>query len=163
MEVYKDIGLKLTPEKPYPTIRGIEVILRETAGRKPTGKSTRAEEFTDLKFVKELDSSGFIDRLYKTQPVVANRFDTRLPGPPVIEEKTAPVKRQVSRTLTTIVLPQTHTVAAGDTLSQLALRFYGLSAKWPKIHQANADTLKNPHYLYIGQQLVIPAEDGSGT
>jgi len=163
MEVYKNIGLKLTPEKPYPTLRGIEVILREIAARSPKTKSARPEEFMDLTFVKELDSSGFIDRLYKAQPVITNRIDTRSSGDSaVVKDKTATVKRRVSTASVAPVLPQTYTVEAGDTLGQLALRFYGLSAKWPKIHQANADTLKNPHYLYIGQQLLIPPDSGSG-
>jgi NitT/TauT family transport system substrate-binding protein len=163
MEVYKNIGLKLTPEKPYPTVRGIEVILREIAARNPKAKSARPEEFIDLAFVKELDSSGFIDRLYKTQPVVASGIDPRSSvDSRVVKDNTAPVKRPVSTAPGAAVLPQTYTVAPGDTLSQLALRFYGLSVKWPQIHQANADTLKNPHYLYIGQQLLIPADGGSG-
>ena len=164
MEVYKNIGLKLTPEKPYPTLRGIEVILREIAARNPKTKSARPEEFMDLTFVKELDSSGFIDRLYKTQPVLASRIDTRSSGDSaVVKDNTATVKRRVSTAPVAPVLPQTYTVEAGDTLGQLALRFYGFSAKWPKIHHANADTLKNPHYLYIGQQLLIPPDGGSGT
>jgi NitT/TauT family transport system substrate-binding protein len=163
MEVYKDIGLKLTPEKPYPTLRGIEVILRELAARNPKTKSARPEEFVDLTFIKELDSSGFVDRLYKTQPIMANRIETRSSADSaVVKENAATVKRPVSTAPGAAVLPQTYTVAAGDTLSELALRFYGLSAKWPKIHQANANTLKNPHYLYIGQQLLIPPDGGSG-
>jgi NitT/TauT family transport system substrate-binding protein len=163
MEVYRDIGLKLTPEKPYPTLRGIEVILRELAARNPRSKSARPEDFIDLTYIKELDSSGFIDRLYKTQPVITSRIETPSPADTaVVKENTAPVKRRLSTTPSPVVLPQTYTVAAGDTLSQLALHFYGLAAKWPKIHQANANTLKNPHYLYIGQQLVIPPDDGAG-
>jgi nucleoid-associated protein YgaU len=80
-----------------------------------------------------------------------------------IKEKAAPAKRAVSSSaLEEIVLPQTYTVAAGDTLSHLAMRFYGLSTKWPQIQQANPDTLKNPHYLYIGQQLLIPSDAKSG-
>jgi nucleoid-associated protein YgaU len=59
-------------------------------------------------------------------------------------------------------LPQDYMVQAGDTLSHLALRFYGSRNKWGKIYQANAKTLKNPDYIYIGQQLMIPAEDGTG-
>jgi len=55
-------------------------------------------------------------------------------------------------------LPQQYTVNAGDTLSHLALRFYGSPHKWPKIYEANAKTLKNPHYIYIGQELLIPAD-----
>jgi LysM repeat protein len=49
-------------------------------------------------------------------------------------------------------------VNAGDTLSHLALRFYGSAHKWPKIYEANAKTLRNPDYIYIGQALLIPAD-----
>jgi hypothetical protein len=61
------------PEKPYPTLRGIEIMLRELATRDPKAKAARPEEFVNLAFIRELDSSGFIDRLYKAQPVVATR------------------------------------------------------------------------------------------
>jgi ABC-type nitrate/sulfonate/bicarbonate transport system substrate-binding protein/LysM repeat protein len=161
--VYEDIGLTLTPRKPYPTLRGIELMLRELAVRNPKHKAARPEEFVDLTFIKELDSSGFIDRLYKTQPVVASREETRSPVPSLVsKEKPAPVKQSASTVRGGSDLPQTYTVLAGDTLSHLAVRFYGSSSKWPQIHQANANTLKNPHYLYIGQQLLIPPDGGRG-
>lgn len=31
----------------------------------PKAKGAKAEEFVDLRFIKELDDSGFIDKLYK--------------------------------------------------------------------------------------------------
>jgi ABC-type nitrate/sulfonate/bicarbonate transport system substrate-binding protein len=162
-EVYNAIGLKLTPEKPYPTVRGIEVILREIAARNPKTKPARPEEMIDLTFVKELDSSGFIDGLYRAQPVVAGRSEPRpLSESVVVKEKPSPAKRVVSNPPDDVVLPQRYTVAAGDTLGHLALRFYGLSTKWPQIQQANADALTNPHYLYIGQELVIPPDVRTG-
>jgi ABC-type nitrate/sulfonate/bicarbonate transport system substrate-binding protein len=82
-EVYEDIGLTLTPQKPYPTMRGIEIMLRELAARDPKSKAARPEEFVDLTFIKELDSSGYIDRLYKTPAVVAKREVSRQPPVPV--------------------------------------------------------------------------------
>ena len=95
MEVYKNIGLKLTPEKPYPTLRGIEVILREIAARNPKTKSARPEEFMDLTFVKELDSSGFIDRLYKAQPLIASGEKARAtPTLITIKETAVPVNEK---------------------------------------------------------------------
>src|SRR5918999_6526660 len=80
-EVYEDIGLRLTAEKPYPTLRGIDIMLRELAARNPKTKAARPEEFVDLTFIKELDTSGYIDRLYKTQPVVATRPERPSPAP----------------------------------------------------------------------------------
>ena len=34
-EVYEDVGLNLTAEKPYPTLRGIGIMLRELAATNP--------------------------------------------------------------------------------------------------------------------------------
>jgi NitT/TauT family transport system substrate-binding protein len=182
-ETYQAIGLDLIPEKPYPTLRGIQVMLRELAGKEPKAGTAKPEQFVDMSFIKELDSSGAIDRLYKSMPVVASREDPR-PAPaakeredprpaPAAKEKVAPAKPAAQPDVLATAkksapaasaasdLPQEYTVQAGDTLSHLARRFYGSLNKWGKIYQANATTLKNPNYLYIGQQLVIPADDGA--
>jgi nucleoid-associated protein YgaU len=58
------------------------------------------------------------------------------------------------------VLPQEYAVKTGDSLSGLALRFYGSIDKWSRIYEANAKKLTNPNYIYIGQKLVIPEEGG---
>jgi NitT/TauT family transport system substrate-binding protein len=72
-ETYEGIGLALIPEKPYPTLRGIQVILRELSARNPKAQSARPEQFVNSSFLRELDSSGFIDRLYKSTPVAPPR------------------------------------------------------------------------------------------
>jgi NitT/TauT family transport system substrate-binding protein len=71
LETYEGVGLALIPEKPYPTRRGIEIMLRELSDQNPKAQSARPEQFINSTFIRELDSSGFIDRLYKTAPVVA--------------------------------------------------------------------------------------------
>ena len=62
-ESYQEFALKLTPRKPYPTIEGMALIL-DSQRTKNTPASVRAEDFVDMSFVKELDDSGYIDRLY---------------------------------------------------------------------------------------------------
>jgi hypothetical protein len=165
-EVYEDIGLRLTAEKPYPTLRGIGIMLREIAATNPKTPAARPEDFVDLTFIKELDSSGFIDRLYKTTPVVAKRDDRRPPsGPAVVKEKSVVTGEKTKPAIaaakpldsTPAEGPREHIVAAGDTLSHLARTYYGNSFKWDNIYQANKSTMKNPHYLYIGQKIVIPS------
>ena len=52
---------------------------------------------------------------------------------------------------------QIYHVVAGDTLTKIATRFYGDSAKWDVIFEANKDTLPSPGDLRVGQTLVIPA------
>jgi nucleoid-associated protein YgaU len=34
--------------------------------------------------------------------------------------------------------------------------------KWPKIYEANRQTLKNPDYVFVGQKLIIPVDDLAG-
>lgn len=54
------------------------------------------------------------------------------------------------------VAPRTYTVAAGDSLSKIAKKFYGDSNKWKRIFDANRDILKNPDLIKPGQVLKIP-------
>ena len=54
------------PAKQYPTVEGIKTIL-EPLKNDPKAKSVKPEDFVDMRFVKELDDSGYIDKLYKTK------------------------------------------------------------------------------------------------
>jgi NitT/TauT family transport system substrate-binding protein len=90
-EAYESIVLALIPEKPYPTLKGIDIILRELRVKDPNARSAQPEQFVDLTFIKELDSSGFIDRLYKAS-AVANAAPPRAeppPAPDVAKERVA--------------------------------------------------------------------------
>jgi NitT/TauT family transport system substrate-binding protein len=55
---------KLAP-KQYPTLEGIKNILDPLAENDPKAKAAKPEDFVDMRFIKELDESGFIDELYK--------------------------------------------------------------------------------------------------
>ncbi len=70
---------------------------------------------------------------------------------PVVEPKPAPT---VSKTTQS---HQIYTVAAGDTLTKIATKFYGDSERWGPIYEANRDSLSSPSALRVGQTLVIPA------
>jgi ABC-type nitrate/sulfonate/bicarbonate transport system substrate-binding protein/LysM repeat protein len=188
-ESYEAIGQALIPEKPYPTIKGIQIMLREMGIKDASARSARPEQFVDLSFMKELDSSGFIDRLYKSTAVAKVAPRPEAPPAPVaakaktppaeaktravaVEEKIKPVAKQVPTSpekappapaiaKATKVEAQEYTVKLGDTLSKLAQRFYKSISEWEKIYEANKDTVKNPHYIYVGQKLIIPPDDQS--
>jgi ABC-type nitrate/sulfonate/bicarbonate transport system substrate-binding protein len=49
---------------PYPTVGGIRFVLDEIGARDPRAKSAAPEAFMDLRFVKQLEESGFIRQLY---------------------------------------------------------------------------------------------------
>ena len=203
VEAYEAVGIALIPEKPYPTTKGIQIMLRELGAKDPAAQTASPEQFVDTTFLKELDSSGFIDQLYKSpavakasprpEPAVASVTPSSDPMPapapavkPVptvqatakadaVEEEAKPVARklaslperdraQATQEAAKVRKPvssevQHYTVRAGDTLSKLSERFYNSTYKWQKIYEANRDTVKNPNYIYIGQTLIIPADD----
>jgi NitT/TauT family transport system substrate-binding protein len=208
-ETYENIVRTLVPEKPYPTLKGIQVMLREIGAKDPAARAAKPEQFVDMTFVKELDASGFIDRLYKAQPLakpspskteparapaVASKAappparvepspvpppTTKAPpvtapqAPPAEEKSGVAAKTERSDSAPPVVRPAppqpvaataaggiSYVVEPGDYLSRIALKFYNSSYKWTKIYEANRDTLKNPNYIYIGQVLIIPPDDG---
>lgn len=56
---------KLTEKKPYPTLKGIEFQIEDVAKRIPKANGREPEDFVNLALLKELDQSGFIDKLYR--------------------------------------------------------------------------------------------------
>jgi len=178
-DTYESIIMTLVPEKPYPTMKGIQIILREFGAKDPVARSARPEQFVDLSVVKELDSSGFIDRVYK--PAAVAKAAPAVPATPsrdkppaqiveakskpaATEEKAKPVAKQIPPASEKAPVPaakasgQQYTVKPGDTLSKLAEQFYSANGKWEKIYEANREVLKNPNYIYVGMKLVIPAD-----
>ena len=51
---------------------------------------------------------------------------------------------------------ETYIVQPGETLSSIALKFYGKSSHWPLIFEANRDVLDSSNQLRPGLQLKIP-------
>jgi LysM repeat protein len=164
-EIYDEVGRALVPRKPYPTLKGIDVILQELRGTEPKAQTAQPEQFVDLTFVKELDTYGFIDHLYKTTPAGIAREERRpadvLPSAKEKSEQPSSVAKPiepVTATATQATVKQVdYTVKAGDTLSFLALDFYGNSSQWTRIYDANRQVIRNPHYIYRGQKITIPS------
>jgi NitT/TauT family transport system substrate-binding protein len=181
-ETYEATGMTLIPERPYPTLKGIQVMLREMGAKDPKAAAAKPEQFVDLTFVRELEKSGFIDRLYKSTPALASREE----GPvakPAGEEKTrlvskpTPASQAKATDVSANPAPaqlssptpfrratgEEYTIKPGDSLTKLAERYYGSVGKWEKIYEANRDSIKNPNYVFIGQKIIIPPAAGSGT
>ena len=163
-ETYEAIGLTLLPEKPYPTLRGIQMMLGELAPKEPKARTAKPEQFVDLTFIKELDSSGFIDQLYKARPAVTSVETPKPAAPASAVSKPVPAPQAAiaaKPAAAPAVKPKAreYTVKAGDTLSGLAQKYYGDFLKWNKIYAANRQTLKTPDFIFIGQKLLIPADD----
>jgi hypothetical protein len=65
-KAYDDgVNDEILPAKQYPTVEGIKKILEPLGETDPKAKAAKPEDFVDMRFVKELDESGFINDLYK--------------------------------------------------------------------------------------------------
>lgn len=100
---------------------------------------------------KELtDQEGLIQRY--TQALNQARSRSSQPG------EIAPIVIQPAPTSTSSqgTGQQSYTVQAGDTLSRISTRVYGVSNRWQEIFEANRDQLPSPNALKPGQVLRIP-------
>jgi len=62
---YDYFAPKIVPRKPYPSLKGIKALIELAAQDKPELKNIPAERFVNMTILKEVDDSGFIDRLYR--------------------------------------------------------------------------------------------------
>ncbi|HEX6770100.1 MAG TPA: ABC transporter substrate-binding protein [Candidatus Binatia bacterium] len=55
----------LTQRKPYPTLEGFKIIIDDLRPKIPAAKTAEPKDFVDVRFLEELDRSGYIDGLYR--------------------------------------------------------------------------------------------------
>jgi LysM repeat protein len=53
---------------------------------------------------------------------------------------------------------RSYTVRTGDTLSEIAQRFYGHARDWHWLYRVNSSTVSNPNVIKSGQVLSVPAD-----
>ena len=88
---------------------------------------------------------------------------------PVVKQETPVVapKKEIKKTAATPFEPDsvnykivgtktTYTIQEGETLTKVALRFYGTKALWPYIVKHNSGVIKNPDHVPYGTVIKIP-------
>lgn len=64
-ETYRIFALNYLPRVPYPTEEAVRQRLRELAASDAKARTANPKDFIDSRWIKELDDSGYINRLYK--------------------------------------------------------------------------------------------------
>lgn len=113
-DTYESIVQTLVPEKPYPTLKGVQIILREFGAKDPLARSARPEQFVEASILKELDGSGFIDRLYKPGAVAKTA-----PKPEVVAS--APVAKPAPAKPEPVAAPAVAKTPAAETKAKPAV------------------------------------------
>lgn len=63
-EAYDAYAIKFMARVPYPTLKGVEAILEDLAKTNPKARGADPKRFVDSRFLKELEESGFVGKLY---------------------------------------------------------------------------------------------------
>jgi NitT/TauT family transport system substrate-binding protein len=63
-EAYNAYAIKFMARVPYPTLKGIDAILEDLAKTNPKARGADPKRFVEPRFLKELEDSGFITKLY---------------------------------------------------------------------------------------------------
>ncbi|MBI2516018.1 MAG: LysM peptidoglycan-binding domain-containing protein [Opitutae bacterium] len=136
--------------------KGVDVsAIGAPAGSGSTVSSTQAP--ADNKIAFNLDSIPTVrtrPQRAEPPPTPAPVTTSRRPAPPPPTRTgaaTSPAQPVPARNAT-----RKHTVQKGDTLSNLAQRYYGNRAKWRDIFAANRGVMKNEGDLRVGMELTIP-------
>ena len=63
-ETYQHYAVKVMPRVPYPTMKGIQMVLDEIGSRNPKARAISPANLIDVNYLRELEQSGFVKSLY---------------------------------------------------------------------------------------------------
>jgi nucleoid-associated protein YgaU len=123
---------------------------QEAAGRAAADKAAAEQAAADAQAkLKDMEAKAAAD---------ANAKAAAAANAAAVEARNADIKKMLDAQKAAEVL-DTHTVVAGETLSDISMKYYKSSIrdKWIKIYEANKDVIgDNPSIIKAGQVLKIP-------
>lgn len=101
------------------------------------------------------------------EPVIESKPAVVAPKPVAEKETSTTPKKENKKPAAALFEPDsvnykivgtkaTYTIKEGETLTRVALRFYGTKALWPYIVKYNPDVIKNPDHVPYGTVVKIP-------
>ena len=113
---------------------------------KQENESLKRELMTARARVEQLENVlGQARRSTQSNQAPAVSIRTEVPPAPVVPQLPGPS-----------AAPRGYTVQSGDTLSTISDRFYGTTARWIDIYQANRDRISSENAIRVGQEIRIP-------
>lgn len=150
---YPDLIDKLSAKAPVEEVA-------ESGESKPAEKDVAA--LADSLLAREIDEPAETDTVTETLAVVSKPEQT----PVQTVTQPAPKKEQKKTTATPFEpdsvgyiidgTQTTYTIKEGETLTKVALRFYGTKALWPYLVKHNPGVIKNPDNVPYGTTIKIP-------
>lgn len=113
-----------------------------------TDTSTTASTTVDTSWTDSVGASTDAYSGYGTTPVSGNTYPASTPQPSYNDTYAA-------APATTAAGGRIHVVRKKETLSTIALQYYGRKS-WKRIYDANRNQISDPNKIYPGMQLVIP-------
>ncbi|TAK06859.1 hypothetical protein EPO44_04860 [bacterium] len=63
-DAYNAYAVKFMARVPYPALKGVEAVLEDLAKTNPKARGADPKRFVESRFLKELEDSGFVSKLY---------------------------------------------------------------------------------------------------
>lgn len=102
--------------------------------------------FPHAKLLKALAATAVLSSSALAQTPAAPKPTTQKPWPTLTPVKAGPNE-------------VVHVVKRGDTLWDLAKAYLKNPFRWPEVFQRNTDIVENPHWIYPGETIRIPASE----
>ncbi len=116
--------------------------------RTPSAEASKSPGSSDP--FADQEAGGLVPEPIAMDPVITNDPATKLASATAVKPLSP---SQASAALT----EARHFVQRGDTLSSIAAKYLGSSARFQEIYDANRDRLRDANDLRIGQELKIPS------